>query len=155
LLLLLVKLQNGGEKFCLPVTPLSLQWQLTNIYWVVQIRTSVGAIQWTRLQTLLRFDRIFACTYFFCLFVDHSMTFLPQGQICITATAIGILNCPVITKISPMLLPSVPPPLFCYSGVWTQALTLARQALLLLEPLHQPFYVCDGSATTPLPQIGS
>jgi hypothetical protein len=28
---------------------------------------------------------------------------------------------------------------FCSTGVWTQGLTIIRQALLLLEPLHQPF----------------
>jgi hypothetical protein len=29
---------------------------------------------------------------------------------------------------------------FCSTGAWTQGLTLARQAVLLLEPLHQPFF---------------
>jgi hypothetical protein len=33
--------------------------------------------------------------------------------------------------------------LFCSTGVWIQGLTLARQVLLLLEPLYQPFF-CDG-----------
>jgi hypothetical protein len=31
----------------------------------------------------------------------------------------------------------------CDTGVWTQGLTLAKQALLLLQPLHQPFFVMD------------
>jgi hypothetical protein len=32
---------------------------------------------------------------------------------------------------------------FCRTGVWTQEFMVARQALLLLESVHQPF-LCDG-----------